>query len=174
MSPKFGVRHDTKAKNTTKFYLQERWQGKEDQENLTHGQVNRAGKTQKLGKLCICIAFFYINFFAAEGHHKTSPSGEFAFIWQSKQVEIIAIEIERTRFHFLSDVFTLLANVGSVILPTELEVLTPVGEVARIFTEENSDRSRGRVRGVRTLPSRPDACLRLKFLHRQDRISLFN
>ena len=28
--------------------------------------------------------------------------------------------------------------------------------------------------GVRILPSRPDACLRLKFLHRQDRISLFN
>ena len=27
--------------------------------------------------------------------------------------------------------------------------------------------------GVRT-PIRPDACLRLKFLHRQDRISLFN
>ena len=38
--------------------------------------------------------------------------------------------------------------------------------------------SRGRVRGVRTPPPpppiRPDACLRLKFLHRQDRISLFN
>ena len=27
---------------------------------------------------------------------------------------------------------------------------------------------------VRTPPIRPDACLRLKFLHRQDRISLFN
>ena len=28
--------------------------------------------------------------------------------------------------------------------------------------------------GLRILPSRPDACLRLKFLHRRDRISLFN
>ena len=28
--------------------------------------------------------------------------------------------------------------------------------------------------GLRIFPSRPDACLRLKFLHRRDRISLFN
>ena len=34
--------------------------------------------------------------------------------------------------------------------------------------------SRGRVQGVRTSHIRPDACLRLKFLHWQDRISLFN
>ena len=117
---------------------------------------------------------FCINFFAAEGHHKTSTSGEFAYIRQSKQVGIIAIKIERARIHFLSDVFAVVAVVGSVILPTEIEVLTPVGQVSRIFTEENSNGSKGRVRGVRTLPSRPDACLRLKFLHRQDRISPFN
>jgi len=86
----------------------------------------------------------------------------------------MAIKIERARIHFLSDVFTLVANVGSVILPTDLEVLTPVSEVSRIFTEENSDGSIWRVRRVWTLPSRLDACLRLKFLHRQDRISLFN
>ena len=39
-------------------------------------------------------------------------------------------------------------------------------------------RIQGRVRGLRTPPSLPpirsDACFRLKFLHRQDRISLFN
>ena len=35
-------------------------------------------------------------------------------------------------------------------------------------------RSSGRTRGVRFPLIRPDACLRLKFLHRQDRISLFN
>ena len=34
--------------------------------------------------------------------------------------------------------------------------------------------SRGRVQGVRTLHIRPDVCLRLKFSHQQDRISLFN
>ena len=34
--------------------------------------------------------------------------------------------------------------------------------------------SRGRVQGVRTPHIRPDACLRLKFSHQQDRISLFN
>ena len=36
--------------------------------------------------------------------------------------------------------------------------------------------SRGRVQGLRTPPPPigPDACLRLKFLHRQERISLFN
>ena len=45
---------------------------------------------------------------------------------------MMAIKIERARIHFLSDVFTLVANVGSVILPTELEVLTPVSEVSRI------------------------------------------
>ena len=83
----------------------------------------------------------------------------------------MAIKIGRARIHFLSEVFTLVANVGSVILPTELEVLTPVSEVSRIFTEENSYGSGGGSGGVRTLPCRPDACLRLKFLHRQDRIS---
>ena len=86
----------------------------------------------------------------------------------------MAIKIERARIYFLSDVYTLVANVASVILPTKLEVLTPVSEKSRIFTEENSDVCGGWVRGVRTLPSKPDACLRLKFLHRQDRISLFN
>ena len=60
---------------------------------------------------------------------------------------MMAIKIERARIHFLSDVFTLVANVGSVILPTELEVLTPVSEVSRVFTEENSDGSGGRVGG---------------------------
>ena len=38
-------------------------------------------------------------------------------------------------------------------------------------------RIQGRVRGLRTPPFAPirsDACFRLKFLHRQDRISLFN
>ena len=74
---------------------------------------------------------FYINFFAAEGHHKTSTSGEFAYILQSKRVGIMAIKIERARIHFLRDVFTLVAVVGSVILPTKLEALTPVGEVSR-------------------------------------------
>ena len=34
--------------------------------------------------------------------------------------------------------------------------------------------SRGRVRGVHTSPIKPYACLRLKFLHRRDCISLFN
>ena len=38
---------------------------------------------------------------------------------------------------------------------------------------ECSGGSRGRVRGVRIPPFRPDAYLRLKFLYRQDRISLF-
>ena len=38
----------------------------------------------------------------------------------------------------------------------------------------SSGRSWGRVRGVRTPTFRPDACLRLTFLHRKDRISLFN
>ncbi|CAH3119088.1 unnamed protein product [Porites lobata] len=42
----------------------------------------------------------------------------------------MAIKIETARTHFLSDVFTPVANVGSVILPTELEVLTPVSEAA--------------------------------------------
>ena len=59
----------------------------------------------------------------------------------------MAIKIERTRIHLLSDVFTPVAVVGSVILPTKLEVLTPVSEVSRIFTEENSDVCGGRVRG---------------------------
>ena len=45
---------------------------------------------------------------------------------------MMAIKIERARIYFLSDVFTLVANVGSVKLPTELEVLTPVSEVSRI------------------------------------------
>ena len=43
----------------------------------------------------------------------------------------MAIKIEGARIHFLSDVFTLVAVVGSVILPTKLEALTPVGEVSR-------------------------------------------
>ena len=82
----------------------------------------------------------------------------------------MAIKIERARIHFLSDIFTLVANVGSVILPTEHEVLTPVSEVSRI---QRRIRGPG-PGGLRILPSRPDACLRLKFLHRRDRISLFN
>ena len=34
--------------------------------------------------------------------------------------------------------------------------------------------SKGRVHGVRSPHIRPDACLRLKFSHQEDRISLFN
>ena len=36
---------------------------------------------------------------------RNSAPEEFAFIWQSKQVGIIVIEIQRTQIHFLSDVF---------------------------------------------------------------------
>ena len=109
---------------------------------------------------------FYINYLRrGASHHTTSASGEYR-----KQFGMMAIKIERARTHFLSDVFTPVANVGSVILPTELEVLTPVSEVSRIQW-----RIRGEgPGGLRILPSRPDACLRLKFLHGQDRISLFN
>ena len=39
---------------------------------------------------------------------------------------------------------------------------------------QSSGGSRVRVHWVRTPPLRPDACLSLTFLHRQDRISLFN
>ena len=51
--------------------------------------------------------------------------------------------------------------------------------VTKLNKSNCSGRSRGRVRGVRTPPLppppiRPDPCLRLKFLHRQNRISLFN
>ena len=71
---------------------------------------------------------FYINYLPrGASHHTTSTSGEY-----SKQFGMMAIKIERARTHFLSDVFTPVANVGSVILPTELEVLTPVSEVSRI------------------------------------------
>ena len=35
---------------------------------------------------------------------RNSATEEFAFIWHSKQVGIIVIEIQRTRIHFLSDV----------------------------------------------------------------------
>ena len=71
---------------------------------------------------------FYINYLRrGASHHTTSTSGEY-----SKQFGMMAIKIERARTHFLSDVFTPVANVGSVILPTELEVLTPVSEVSRI------------------------------------------
>ena len=71
---------------------------------------------------------FYINYLRhGASHHTTSTSGE-----NSKQFGMMAIKIERARTHFLSDVFTPVANVGSVILPTELEVLTPVSEVSRI------------------------------------------
>ena len=61
MSPKFGVRNDTEVKNTAKYYsqkIQETGQGKDDKKNLIRGQVNRAGKTQKLGQLCTYITFF--------------------------------------------------------------------------------------------------------------------
>ena len=74
----------------------------------------------------------YINFVAVE------PVITRLQLQERKEAGITAIKIERTRIHFLSDVFTLVANVGSVILPTKL-VLTPVSEVSRIFTEENSD-----------------------------------
>ena len=71
---------------------------------------------------------FYINYLRrGASHHTTSTSGEY-----SKQFGMMAIKIERARTHFLSDVFTPVANVGSVILPTELEVLTPVSEVSQI------------------------------------------
>ena len=73
---------------------------------------------------------FLYKLFAARSlasHHTTSTSGEYR-----KQFGMMAIKIERARTHFLSDVFTPVANVGSVILPTELEVLTPVSEVSRI------------------------------------------
>ena len=71
---------------------------------------------------------FYINYlWRGASHHTTSASGEYR-----KQFGMMAIKIERARTHFLSDVFTPVANVGSVILPTELEVLTPVSEVSRI------------------------------------------
>ena len=71
---------------------------------------------------------FYINYLRrGASHHTTSTSGEY-----SKQFGMMAIKIERARTHFLSDVFTPVANVGFVILPTELEVLTPVSEVSRI------------------------------------------
>ena len=43
---------------------------------------------------------------------------EFACSWQSKRVGIIAIEIERTRSYFLSDVFAALADVVSYKLST--------------------------------------------------------
>ena len=36
---------------------------------------------------------------------RNSAQKEFACIWQSKSVGGIAIEIERTQIHFLSDVF---------------------------------------------------------------------
>ena len=37
-------------------------------------------------------------------------SGGFAYIWQSKWVEIIVIKTERTQIHFLSDVFATIAS----------------------------------------------------------------
>ena len=36
---------------------------------------------------------------------RNSAQKEFACIWQSKRDGVIAIEIERTQIHFLSDVF---------------------------------------------------------------------
>ena len=61
---------------------------------------------------------------------------------------------------------------ASVILSTKFEVFAPVSGVSRITVKDPRGGSGGG--GVRTLPSRTDACLRLKFSHRQDRISLFN
>ena len=47
---------------------------------------------------------------------RISTSGEFAYIWQSKGViRIIAKKIERTRIHFLSDVFAAIAVLGSSV-----------------------------------------------------------
>ena len=47
---------------------------------------------------------------------RISTSGEFAYIWQSKGViRIIARTIERTRIHFLSDVFAAIALLGSSV-----------------------------------------------------------
>ena len=40
-------------------------------------------------------------------------SGEFAYIWQRTWVELIAMEIEGTRIHFLSNVFAPAAILGS-------------------------------------------------------------
>ena len=62
---------------------------------------------------------------------------------------------------------------ASVILPTKFEVFAPVSGVSRITVKDPRGGSRGGG-GGRTLPSRTDACLRLKFSHRQDRVSLFN
>ena len=39
-----------------------------------------------------------------------STSGEFAYIWQSKWVGIIAIRTERTQIHFLNDVLVAVAS----------------------------------------------------------------
>ena len=55
-----------------------------------------------------------------EGSKKTSLkdiaftfSGMFAYIWQSKWVGIIAMKIERTRIHFLSNIFAAIAVLRS-------------------------------------------------------------
>ena len=44
---------------------------------------------------------------------RNSTPGEFAYIWQSKWVGTVAIKIEWTRIHFLSDVFAAVAVLGS-------------------------------------------------------------
>ena len=62
--------------------------------------------------------YFFIHKFLCRGasHHTTLTSGGVRIRWQSKQDGIMAIKIDRTRIHFLiSDVFTVLAVVGSVI-----------------------------------------------------------
>ena len=41
---------------------------------------------------------------------RNSTPGEFAYIWQSNWVRIIAIKTERTQIHFLSDVLTAVAS----------------------------------------------------------------
>ena len=48
---------------------------------------------------------FYFSFWA-----RNSASGGFAYNWQSKLVEIIAIKTERTQIHFLSDVLVAVAS----------------------------------------------------------------
>ena len=53
--------------------------------------------------------------------HRNSTPGDFAYLWQSKLVGIIAMKTERTKIHFLIDIF---ARVASTDLKVSVEMNT--------------------------------------------------
>ena len=76
--------------------------------NITTGKFLISRFTEEVNKRQLNLFFLNLNMVL-----RNSVQNELAWVWQSKLVGVIAIEIERMQFHFLSDVFVTVAVVVS-------------------------------------------------------------